>query len=271
MRLARSSLVLGITIVVSWAAGCADSTGPVSIAHHLDALYRQACSLAYDPAHAPFNGSNYNPNSPYYQRCLLLSVLLAGPASGAEPSPVRVMTSTGVSTWHGLVIDEFDTASTGARVDSNFVLIVYSDPNVTTALVSELDGGGGAIDQSAYIVANDTITVDAYQTALTVSTQTLGRRCVDTRGLDNPLGDTLSGFPPIEYDAAICQLATFAASERIAFPDSVDLDPSLRSITIDRQTLNGISVMTFSPYLNRVGHLLGRMPRRRQRSWPRKA
>jgi hypothetical protein len=227
-----------LALAVLAAFGCTDSTGPSSIAHHLDALYRQACAAAYDPTGGYANSAGYNTASPYWYRCQMLSVLLAGPASGAEPSPVRVTTATGVETWQGLIIDESDSGSSGAVLDSSMIMIAYRDANVTTAVLTMLfDGSWGSV-----IYANDTIVANFTSGSVAMSPVTLGARCKDTRGLSNPLADTLTGYPPIEYASGICQLATFDGSMSATFPNTPGLDPALSSVTIDRQSFNGIYV-----------------------------
>jgi hypothetical protein len=244
--------VLGLFIAALATTGCSDSTGPSSVAHHLDALYRQACAKAYVPSSGSggfTNGPGYDMTSPYWQRCMLLNTLLAGPASGAEPSPVRVTTATGVETWQGVLIFEYDTANSGTPPSTTiYDLIVYSDPNVTTAIVSALTDFGNF----TYIIANDTITENGTALSHTASRVSLGSPCHETSGLANPLANFL-GFEYIEYSGAICRLATFDASVRATFPATPGMDASLESITIDPQSIDGISVVGNSLlYVERV-------------------
>jgi hypothetical protein len=238
--------VIGLFIAALATTACSDSTGPTGLAHHLDTLYRQACARAYTPAVGLGNGAVYDTASVYWQRCRLLSVLLAGPASGAEPSAVRVTTANGVETWHGLVILEYDTVYTGTPETNFYVLIAYSDANVTNAVVSFLGY------DATYIVANDTVTVNGTTLSDSGSRVSVGVPCHDTPGLVNPLANPLTGFPPIEYSGAICRLATFEASLSSTFPATPGLDASLQAIAIDRQSIAGISVIPSYFWVNRV-------------------
>jgi hypothetical protein len=237
------------TIAFAVTAACSDSTGPASVARHLDTLYRQACAHAYVPLNQSSNTGYYDTASVYYQRCQLLSVLLAGPASGAEPSRLNVTTGAGRQTWRGIVISEYDTLSTGAPETTINTMIAYSDANVTTAVVSFVTNAGNFV----YIIANDTITENGASLSATTSRSSLGAPCQDTPGLANPLlADTLTGFPPIEYGGNVCHLATFSASLSATFPATAGLDPSLQSITIDAQSVNGISVIPNYFYFDRA-------------------
>jgi hypothetical protein len=231
--------VLGLFVAALATTGCSDSTGPSDIAHHLDELYRQACAKAYVPSGGYANGAGYDTTSAYWQRCMLLNSLLAGPASGAEPSPVRVTTATGVETWQGILIFEYDTANSGTPPSTTiYDLIAYSDPNVTTAIVSAVTSFGNF----TYLIANDTITVGGTALGDTASRVSLGSPCHETSGLANPLANVL-GFEYIEFSGAICRLATFDASVRATFPATTGMDASLESITIDPQSIDGISVV----------------------------
>jgi len=254
MRRAYRSALLGLAVVPLGAIACSDSTSPSSIAHHMDSLYRQACARAYNPQSGYANGAGYDTASVYWQRCLLLSVLVAAPASGVELSPVTVTTGAGTGTWQAVVINEFDSGG-GHYLTSNTDLIAYSDANVTNVVeATELQyygSSGGGFD--AFIIANDTIIENGSFTTTTgsVTTKTLGSRCHDTSGLSDPLA--YYGFPPVEYGPSICQLGTFEGSVTASFPATTGLDPNLESFTIAPQTINGISVVPGRFYLSRVG------------------
>jgi hypothetical protein len=229
-----------LALAVLAAFGCSDTSGPSSVAHHLDVLYSQACARAYSP-------SGYNMASVYWQRCQLLSILVAAPASGAEPSSIRVTTAAGTSTWQSLAIYEYDTSNTGMPLSTINAIIAYSDANVTNAVVLLVTSGGNA----SYIIANDTITENGVWMSGAASRSSLGGQCRDVSGLSNPLGDTLTGYPPIEYGGSLCHLATFQVSVSTTFPATPGLDPSLESFTIDPQSINGISVIPAEFYFDK--------------------
>ena len=220
------------------AIGCSDSSGPSTsnspslLARHIDSLYVQACATADS------TGGFYT--SPYYSRCQLLSVLLAVPASGAEPSPLVVQDLPGNS-WRGAVIDYTDTSSNGAPHDSNFVLIAYADPDVHTAFVADFVNG----QPGQEIVINDDTVALAYANSLPISTVSRGARCSDTQGLANPLLDT-AGFPQIEYSPSICQLSTFSVSWNADF-NVLRVDSVYARVNIPTQAVNGIT-LTNSPW-----------------------
>ena len=229
------------------AIGCADSSGPSRshspstsngsslVAQHIDSLYVQACAIGDQPY-----GGEPPPYNPYFQRCLLLSVLLAAPASGAEPSPLQVDRMPGKG-WRGVVIEFTDTTSDGTPRDSSYELIAYSDADVTTAVVAEWVVG----NQSAYVLANDTVAADGYSSSATISTVSRGGRCSETPGLANPLLNS-DGFPQIEYSSSICQLSTFSVSWT-GFFNVLTVDAAYGQAQIPTQTVNGITV-TNSPW-----------------------
>lgn len=235
------------------ALGCSDSTGPSSVAHHLDAVYRQICAKAYSPASPFVNGGNYDMQSPYWPKCQLMSVLLAGPASGAEPSAVRVTTGHGVETWQGMMIFEYDTSGNGAPYTQQYELIVYSDPDVSTAVVSFFVNSSGTINTGTYVLTSDTVIENGTPLSDSSARVSLGSPCHDISGLSNPLGNQF-GFPPIEYGGDVCHLATFMATLNATFPTMAGLDSSLTTISIAPQSINGISVIPGRFYLDRVGY-----------------
>jgi hypothetical protein len=224
------------TIALVTATACSDSTGPSAVARHFDALLSQACAAADSN---PTPGLGYNTNSGYLQRCILLGVLITAPASGAEPSPLRVTTATGTAVWQGLVVEYTDTNQVGTPVDSSFEVIAFSDDNVTTAVVgSEFMSS----DSGMYLEANDTVTVNArYPSTFSVSTASRGGRCSDTHGLPDPL-DNPYDDPPIEYSPSICRLSTFAVSMTGTFPVAPGVDTAFVSVRVPSQTVNGITV-----------------------------
>lgn len=243
-----------LALAVLAAVGCSDASSPTThgasvLAQHFDSLYVQACALA---------GANGSPtDSPYYPRCQLLSVLLAIPASGAEPSPLQINHIAGTG-WRGAVIEYTDTSSTGAPRDSFFVLMAYADPDLHTAFVTDFVNGftGGEI-----VIHDDTVAL-AYANSLPISTVSRGARCSDTQGLANPLLDT-AGFPQIQYSASICQLSTFSVSWDGLF-NVLTVDSAYQQAQIPAQTVNGITV-TNSPwgfYAQRALQVWLRQPRR---------
>ncbi len=225
-----------LTLAVLAALGCGDASGPsnggnpASLALHLDSLYAQACAQAYSPA---YEDPPYF--SPYYGRCLMMSVLIAAPASGAAPSPLVVDNAATDTSWQGVVINFSDTTSTGAPRDSAFYLVAFSDHDVTNAIVAQILAG----TQSAYIVANDTVAADGYGT-FTASTVSHGARCSDVQGLTNPPVDSVT-FVPIQYDPSICQLGTFSVSWNGLF-NVATVDSVWGQARIPTQTVNGITV-----------------------------
>jgi hypothetical protein len=231
-----------LALAVLAAIGCSDSSGPSTsnspsaLAQHLDSLYVQACAVA--DTVGPYGELPYY--SPYYPRCLLLSVLLAVPASGSETSPLVVQGLPG-NGWRGAVIDYTDTSSNGAPHDSNFVLIAYADPDVHTAFVTDFVNGqaGGDI-----VIDDDTVAL-AYANSLPISTMSRGGRCVETAGLTNPLLDT-AGFPQIQYSGSICQLSTFSVTWNGDF-NVLAVDSLYAQVNIPTQTVNGIT-LTNSPW-----------------------
>jgi hypothetical protein len=240
--------ILSLLPAAVLAIGCSDSTGPPGLAQHLDALYQQACAGAYNPASGDANSAGYDTLSGSWQRCMLLSVLLAGPASGAEPSPITVTTDSGTSTWQGLVINEYDTNSSGVVERSVFVMIAYSDANVSTALVSSIGNGGSPM----YVIAGNNIVTDAWLYKFQVTAQGLGPRCTDVSGLANPLANAMTGYPPIEYGPSVCQLATYQGLATAEFQASPGLNPNLQLISIAPQTINGITVVPAGFYSSRL-------------------
>jgi len=232
-------LVLGLFIATVAATGCSDSTGPSSVARHFDALLSQACAIA-DTA-PPASGT--------VERCALLAALITAPASGAEPSPLRVTTTTGTALWQGLVIDYTDTTQYGTPADSSFLVVAFSDENVTTAVVgTDLLSTNFGI----YLEANDTVIVNAiYNTStFSVSTASRGGRCSDTHGLANPLDGR-----PIEYSPSMCRLSTFTVSMTPNFPVARGVDTALVAFRVPPQTVNGITVVN-SPWGVRFARMM---------------
>jgi hypothetical protein len=227
----RLSLIAQV-IVFAVAVACSDSTGP-SAAVHVDQLYQQACRLAD-------TGMSQTPilGSPYYPRCAMFALLLAAPASGAQPSPVQVTTSSGVQTWHAVVIAEADTAPGNTLNDSSFFLVAYADANVTTALVSVFTAtSSGFKNLGSAIYTDAPITLSSSANNVVMSTVTTGGPCNDVSGLTNPLG------VPIVYAPSVCHLATFNVAISAKFQATPGLDAALETITITPQTVNGIRVI----------------------------
>jgi hypothetical protein len=216
------------TLVVALVAaiGCSDATSPSSsTARHLDALLQQACAQA---------DADVNPSNGYILRCELLSDLVTGPASGAEPSPLQVITAGTTSTeWRGLVI-AFAETDGGFLGEPNYLLIAYSDPNVTNVFVGQTVLGS---ETTPYLVLGDTeLVMSGAGGGPFVDTVSTGARCTDTPGLANPLGDG-----PIAYSGSMCRIATFSVLETAAFPVS-GADSGFASVSIPAQDVTGILV-----------------------------
>jgi hypothetical protein len=221
-----------LAVAVLGAIGCSDATSPSSsTAHHIDALLQQACAQAAVVGPADSKGG-------YALRCDVLSTLITGPASGAEPSPLQVITAgTSASGWRGLVIAFADTGM-AFQVGPSYLLIAYTDPNVTNVFVAHSD----PLDATApYLVLSDTVLVmPTGDGAPAVGMVSTGARCTDTPGLANPLAGP-DGYPLIEYPGSICRLATFSVSMTANFLVS-GADSGFASVQIPQQNVSGILV-----------------------------
>lgn len=235
MRLCALALAVLIAVACRDASAPSNGSNPTALALHMDSLYSQACAQAYSP---DYEDPPYY--SPYYGRCLMMSVLIAAPASGAEPSPLVVENSATDTNWRGVVINFVDTLSGGLARDSAFYLVAYSDQNVTSAIVAQVLAG----NQSAYVVADDTVAADGYGT-FTASTVSRGARCTDVQGVTNPPVTGVT-FVQIQYSPTICQLGTFSVAWNGLF-NVLAVDSVWGQATIPTQTVNGITVFN-SPW-----------------------
>jgi hypothetical protein len=217
--------LLGVAVLA--AIGCSDTTSPASsTARQLDALYQRACARSFA------GDTNYT------VRCEVLSNLVAVPASGAEPSPLQIVTAGGTLGWRGVVV-EFTDTSFGFTGGPRYTLIAYSDANATNIVFSQYVPGS---ETSPYLLVNDTVLANATSGgAAGVGQPSSGSRCVDTPGLANPLGGG-EGNATIDYGGSSCRVATFPVSLNTMFFTVTGADSGFASIYIPTQTVNGILV-----------------------------
>lgn len=213
-------------IVAGTGCGTGGPTAPASqkLSTHFDGLYVEAMLAA---THADS------------LRSAVLSYLELASAEGAAPVPVTVTTASGTQTWQALSYTFADTSGS-ASASTVAATIVYSDSNVTNAVVAVVTTGFGA-GVSAELLAADTIYV-AQTTATALATVTNAGACLfpSQGGYADQIFTTVASM----YH---CNLATFQSSLTASFPSTPGVDPGLTQMSFATLTSNGVRLTDASP------------------------
>jgi hypothetical protein len=156
-----------------------------------------------------------------------------------------------------VVVAETDTAGDGSVIDSSFALVAYSDANVTTAVFSEYAATAtGFTNLGSAIYTNAPLTLSGSGGSVQISTLSIGSPCKDVPNLTNPFGADTGNYPSIEYAPSVCRLTTFRAAMATTFTATAGLDPALQAIAIAPQSVNGIRLLNYRVYEQRLRQAL---------------
>jgi hypothetical protein len=179
MRLFRLTATVAGVAVVAVVAACADNS--VGNNTNTNSTPQQLATAAARHIDTLWSESSNSTREQY------LSLAEAGPAFGGVPLNTGVFINGQAVNWEAVEFEEVDTSSSGAIVDSSYVVIAYGDNNLSTAVGAQITFNGPTPTVSGILLSNDSVSTADSTITMTASTATPSLApCYLVTGLTNP-------------------------------------------------------------------------------------